>query len=150
MSSTLCTITAREFIRIGNRVSTPFGNKLARRIESDPELVDAQDFAHKSKIPPANVYKWLAGETVPRPFNVARVAEFFGDDDLADWLRVAGYPIGDPKSPTEIEQTDLSLLRSFPWIQAILPDLASIPPDQQQLVVDLIRNLGRRGLGTGQ
>jgi len=136
---------AREIIASRNTVKkhTPFGAKLAERIAA--EGMDPKRFITRSGIKQANVYRWLKGGR-PTPANAIEVARFFGDDSSV-WLRLADYPVGDPATPDQADQDWLTLRRSFPWLQEVVPDITRLNRRNRKIVLDLIRNLGDQDPG---
>lgn len=146
MSSSLCTMRGREIITVRNRAVSRFGTKLKERIDSD--WVDVKTFAAKSGIPAPNVYRWIAGAR-PTPASAIRVAKALGDEP-AVWMRLAGYPAGDRTDPIEQEQDWLTLVRSFPWLQDLVPDILNLTPENQGIIRDLVKRMGRQGQGEAQ
>lgn len=93
-------------------------------------------------IPDSTTSRILKGSK-PKPPNVARYAKAFGAD-VADLMRLAGYPVGDPADPGEDEKQLLTQVRAFPWLQELVPEIASLSPRSQAIVRDLVESLRRQ------
>ena len=98
--------------------------------------------AELSGIPDASISRILKGAK-PKPPNVAKFAKVF-EEDPADLMRLAGYPVGDPTDPAETEKQLLTQIRAFPWLQELMPEIASLSPRSQAIVRDLVGSLRRQ------
>lgn len=103
---------------------------------------DGVTLEKESGIPDATISRTLKGSQ-PSPPNVAKFAKVFGVD-VADLMRLAGYPVGDPADPDEDEKQILTQVRAFPWLQDLVPEIASLSARNQAVVRDLVKILHRQ------
>lgn len=94
----------------------------------------------ESGVSDANISRWIKKGGRPIPANVVLLARAFGEDP-AEWMRMAGYPVGDPSEPLEAEKELLTQVRSFPWLQELVPDILSLSPPNQRVVQLLVASL---------
>lgn len=94
----------------------------------------------KSGVPDANISRWITRGGRPIPANVVLLAKAF-EEEPAEWMRAAGYPVGDPSDPSEDEKELLTLVRSLPWLQTLVPDILSLSPPNQRVVRSLVKTL---------
>lgn len=145
MSSNSGTIQMREIIgarKVAKKKKIiTFGAKLGERLRS--EGMEVSDFITKSGMKQPNVYRWLEGKGIS-PANAVAVADFFGDDP-SSWMIAAGYPGGGRKDLTQDDQEWINLRQDFPWLGEFAPEIATLSPEDREIVRNLVRNLGRRG-----
>lgn len=103
---------------------------------------DAVTLERKFGISDATTSRLLRGSK-PKPPNVVKYAKAFGAD-VPELMRLAGYPVGDPADPGEDEKQLLTQVRAFPWLQALVPEIAALSPQHQAVVRDLVRSLHRQ------
>lgn len=96
----------------------------------------------ESGVSDANISRYINKGTRPEPPNVIKLAKAF-EEEPAEWMRVAGYPVGDPTDPKESEEEFLTQVRAFPWLQRLVPDILSLSPKNQAIVRDLVKSLHR-------
>lgn len=117
-----------------------FGSYLQKKM--DERGWDGLTLQKLSGVSDANISRYRKGGR-PSPVNVASLAKAFGEEP-AEWMRLAGYPVGDPADPSEDEKELLTQVRSFPWLQALVPDIAALSPQNQRVVQDLVKSLRRQ------
>lgn len=117
-----------------------FGSYLQKKM--DERGWDGLTLQKVSGVSDANISRYRGGGR-PSPENVAKLAKAFGEEP-ADWMRLAGYPVGDPADPSGDEKEWLTQVRAFPWLQALVPDIAALSPQNQRVVQDLVKSLRRQ------
>lgn len=117
-----------------------FGSYLQKKM--DERGWDGLTLQALSGVSDANISRYRKGGR-PSPANVAKLAKAFGEEP-AEWMRLAAYPVGDPTDPSEDEKELLTQVRSFPWLQSLVPDIASLSPRNQRVVQDLVKSLLRQ------
>lgn len=142
MSIGLC-IMVREVTDSRNHGMSAFGSWL------DDEMkrrgLNQVRMEELSGVPNATISRILKGAR-PEPVNIAKIAKAFGEEP-AKLMILAGYPVGDPADPTEVEKALLVQVRSFPWLEELIPDILSLSPSNQALVQTLIRAMLGQQLG---
>ncbi len=93
----------------------------------------------ESGVPDATVSRLVKGAR-PDPPNVAKIAKAFGEDPTT-LMVLAGYPVGDPADPDEAEKALLVQVRSFPWLQELIPEILSLSPKNQSLVTKIVQSM---------
>lgn len=94
----------------------------------------------KSGVSDANISRWIIKGGRPIPPNVVLLAKAF-EEEPAEWMRMAGYPVGDPSDPLEDEKELLTQVRAFPWLHSLVPDILSLSPQNQRVVRNLVKSL---------
>lgn len=96
------------------------------------------ELAERSKVPNSTLSRIINTDVRPDPVNVTKLAIFF-EEPPEKLMVLAGYPMGDPSTPEATEQELLSQIRSLPWLGDLARDIAALPPDQQRIVVRVVR-----------
>lgn len=104
--------------------------------------------AEISGVPDASISRILKGAK-PSPPNIVKFAKAL-EDEPTELMVLAGYPVGDPEDPNEIEKQLLVQVRSLPLLRELIPDILSLSPQNQVLVQSVIRSILAQQEGDSQ
>ena len=117
-------------------MASSFAAWLAERMrERGLQQIDLEDLSGVSN---ATISRILKGESRPSPPNVLKLAHAL-DGDVPSLMRLAGYPVAAPAAPGAAEQELLLLVRNFPWLQEMIPDILALSSDNRALVLGIVR-----------
>jgi transcriptional regulator with XRE-family HTH domain len=147
MSSSMCIINMWETIKGGKVALPPYATYIRETMEEQD--VSQVELEARTGIADSTLSRYLKGTVrAPKATHLVKIADALNLDRVRV-LALAGITTERPvDQPSAQEAEAIELLKAFPWMGDAMRDLASLRPEDRQLVQDFLQSLRRRG-GSG-